>query len=282
MIGCECATCHSSDPRDRRLRPSVLIEADDGGRVLVDAGPDLRQQALTYAIRRIDAILFTHGHADHILGLDEIRRYNSMQKSVMPCYGDAATLADIRRVFNYVFDPATAKAGGVPQVVTCAIAGPFCIGGIEIVPVPVMHGARVILGYRIGPFAYLTDCSAIPETSWPLLEGVDVLVIDALRERPHPTHFSLGEAIDAARRVAPARTYFTHMCHDLPHEATCRRLPSGMQLAYDGLVLEIGADRFVREAGGAGEAGDARAEGSRRESDASAGPAARAVGRGGR
>jgi phosphoribosyl 1,2-cyclic phosphate phosphodiesterase len=282
MIGCECATCRSSDPRDRRLRPSILIEGDDGARVLVDAGPDLRQQALTYDVRRIDAILFTHGHADHILGLDEVRRYNSMQRGAMPCYGDAATLADIRRVFNYVFDPATAKGGGVPQIETFAIAGPFSIGRTEILPVPVMHGAREILGFRSGPFAYLTDCSAIPDASWTLLEGVDVLVIDALRERPHPTHFSLAEAIEAARRVAAGRAYFTHMCHDLPHEATCRRLPAGMQLAHDGLVLEIDAARLGREQGSTEESGYARREDLRDEADASTEASARAEGRAGR
>jgi phosphoribosyl 1,2-cyclic phosphate phosphodiesterase len=239
MIGCGCATCRSSDPRDRRLRPSILIEMGDGTVLLVDAGPDLRQQALTYGIRRIDAILFTHGHADHILGLDEIRRYNAMQKCAMPCFGDEATLADLRRVFSYVFDPATAKGGGVPNVETFTIAGPFCVGREEIVPIPVMHGTREILGFRLGTFAYLTDCSGIPDRSWPLLDGVDLLVLDALRARPHPTHFTLDQAVDAAARIGPARAYFTHMCHDLPHEATCRRLPQGMELAYDGLVVEV-------------------------------------------
>ena len=238
MIGCDCATCHSSDPRDRRLRPSIFIDSDDGVALLVDAGPDLREQALTHRIRRMDAILFTHGHADHILGLDEVRRFNLLQRRRMACYGDARTIADIRQSFAYAFDPATQRGGGIPQVDTFVIEGPFCIGRQEIVPVPIFHGQRAILGLRLDRFAYLTDCSRIPDESWPLLEGLDVLVIDALRDHPHPTHFTLSEAIDASRRIGATRTYFTHMCHDLPHEATSARLPTGMELAYDGLVIQ--------------------------------------------
>jgi len=206
--------------------------------VLVDAGPDLRAQALTHRIARIDAILFTHGHADHILGLDDVRRYNFMQQRPMPCYGDERTIADVRQAFAYAFDPRTQKGGGLPRIETFVIAGAFCLGRQEIVPVPLLHGERPILGWRTGRFAYLTDCSVIPTESWPLLDGLDVVVIDALRDRPHPTHFTLAEAIDAARRIGAARTYFTHMCHDLPHAATCARLPETMQLAYDGLVVE--------------------------------------------
>jgi phosphoribosyl 1,2-cyclic phosphate phosphodiesterase len=238
MIGCECATCRSTDPRDRRLRPSIFLEADDGMAVLVDAGPDLRAQALAHRIGRIDAILFTHGHADHILGLDDVRRYNFIQQRSMPCYGDERTIGDVRQTFAYAFDPRTQKGGGLPRLETFVIAGPFCLGRHELVPVPLLHGTRPILGWRTGRFAYLTDCSAIPEESWPLLNELDVVVIDALRDRPHPTHFTLAEAIDAARRIGAARTYFTHMCHDLPHAATCARLPETMQLAYDGLVVE--------------------------------------------
>jgi phosphoribosyl 1,2-cyclic phosphate phosphodiesterase len=238
MIGCECRTCRSNDPRDRRLRPSVFIEADDGSGILIDAGPDLRSQALTYGITRVDAIVFTHGHADHILGLDDVRRYNHLTKRAMPCYADERTVDDIRRTFSYVFDPATPKGGGVPQLDVFTITGPFCLGRQELIPVPIMHGERPILGFRVKGFAYLTDCSAIPESSWQLLEDLDVLVLDALRERPHPTHFSLDQAVAAARRAGADLTYLTHMCHDLPHAATCARLPATVQLAYDGLRVQ--------------------------------------------
>jgi phosphoribosyl 1,2-cyclic phosphate phosphodiesterase len=239
MIGCDCATCRSSDPRDRRLRPSIYVRTSGGTSILVDAGPDLRTQALAHDIRRVDAVLFTHGHADHILGVDEIRRFNALQQRPMRCYGDRTTLAEIRQMFAYVFNPATPKGGGVPDLELVEIDGPFSIDAQRIVPVPLLHGRRPILGFRLDGFAYLTDCSAIPEESWRLLEGVDVLVLDALRERPHPTHFTVDEAVEAARRIAPRRAYFTHMCHDLPHAATCARLPDGIELAYDGLVLGI-------------------------------------------
>ena len=239
MIACDCLTCRSSDPHDTRLRPSLHVQMDDGTSILVDAGPDLRQQALTHGIRRLDAIVFTHGHADHILGLDETRRFTGMQGRSMPCYGDAATIADIERMFAYVFDPATPRGGGLPALELTLITGDIVINGHTVVPVPIMHGERPILGLRFNAFAYLTDCSLIPDESMPLLHNLDVVVVDALRVRPHPTHFSLSEAVEAAHRIAAKRTFFTHMCHDLPHADTNARLPQGMQLAYDGLTLEL-------------------------------------------
>jgi phosphoribosyl 1,2-cyclic phosphate phosphodiesterase len=239
MIGCDCLTCRSTDPRDNRLRPSIFVEMDDGTAILVDAGPDLRQQALRHGIRRVDAIVFTHGHADHILGLDETRRFTGVNGRAMPCYGDGQTLDDIRKTFGYVFDPATPKGGGLPQLALTLVDGAFHVGRHQIQPVPLMHGGRPILGLRFGRFAYLTDCNRIPDASWPLLHNLDVVVLDALRVRPHPTHFSLSEAVEAAHRIAARQTFFTHMCHDLPHADTDAGLPRGMALAYDGLELEI-------------------------------------------
>ncbi len=238
MIGCECATCRSDDPCDRRWRPSIFLELDDGTRVLVDTGPDLRAQALAFNVRWVDAILFTHSHADHVLGLDEVRRFNVLQGGAVPCYGDAETIGAIRRMFAYIFDRHTPVAGGLPQLVTFPLAGRFSLGHQEFVPVPLMHGKRPILGYRVGAFAYLTDCSAIPDESWPLVAGLDTLVIDALRDRAHPTHFTVSDALQAAARIGARRTFLTHMCHDLPHAATCARLPAGVALAYDGLIVD--------------------------------------------
>ncbi len=242
MIGCVCATCQSADPRDKRLRPSILVERTTDGagtRVLVDAGPDLRAQALRHDIRRVDAILFTHGHADHILGIDDVRRFNALMKRPMPCYGDAQTLDDIRQTFHYAFDPVTAKGGGLPLLELSRIDGPWRIGDLDVRPVPLWHGQRAILGFRFDRFAYLTDCNRLADEAWELLAGLDVVVLDALRERPHPTHFSLDEAIEAARRIGARQTWFTHMCHQLPHGPTDARLPAGMALAYDGLVLDL-------------------------------------------
>jgi phosphoribosyl 1,2-cyclic phosphate phosphodiesterase len=237
MIGCDCDVCRSSDPRDTRLRPSIYLEMDDGMRVLVDTTPDLRQQALRHDLRRVDAVLYTHSHADHILGLDEVRRYNHMTKAPLPLYGDAATLADLRRVFSYVFAPQPQKGGGVPDLRLTTIVGPFCLGRTEVLPLHVLHGGRPVLGFRIGGFAYLTDCNEIPEETMAALEGVEVLVLDALRRKPHPTHFSLDEAVAVAKTLRATQTWFTHCCHDLGHVATCASLPEGISLAYDGLRL---------------------------------------------
>jgi phosphoribosyl 1,2-cyclic phosphate phosphodiesterase len=238
MIGCACPVCTSADPRDSRWRPSIYVELPDLA-VLVDTATDLRAQALRFRVARVDAILFTHSHADHVMGLDEIRRFNALQQGSIPCFADPLTAGEIRRTFAYIFESRTPKAGGLPQLELFTVDGEFCLGRTPITPVPLLHGRRTILGYRVGPFAYLTDCNQVPEASWPLLAGVDLLVVDALRHRPHPTHFSVGEALEVVQRVKPSRAWFTHIAHDLPHAATCARLPAGVELAYDGLTLEF-------------------------------------------
>jgi phosphoribosyl 1,2-cyclic phosphate phosphodiesterase len=207
-------------------------------RVLVDTTPDLRSQALAADLDRVDAILFTHCHADHVMGLDDVRRFNVLQQAAVPCYGDARTLTELRRTFAYIFEAAD-EGGGIPRIHLYPIRGPFSIGGETFTPVPVWHGQREILGFRVRDFAYLTDCSGIPDASWALLGGLDTLVIDALRHRPHPTHFTVAQALDVSARVGARRTWLTHICHDLPHAATNASLPPAVELAYDGLRIEI-------------------------------------------
>lgn len=237
MIGCACAVCRSQDPRDTRTRTSILIEAGEF-RLLVDTSTDLRAQALRHGIDRIDAVFYTHAHADHIFGFDELRRFNHLTRQPLTAYGDPRTLTAIRSTFGYAYDPDAPKGGGVPDVRLTPVTGPFVAGGVEFEPIPVMHGTTPVNGIRAGNFAYVTDCNAIPDASMERLRGLDVLVLDALRHKAHPTHFTVEQSLAVARTLAPARTYFTHMAHDLPHEATCAALPAGVTLAYDGLVLE--------------------------------------------
>ena len=242
MIGCACAVCRSTDPRDTRLRPSICVDVPGRARVLVDTGTDLRQQALRHGITELDAILFTHGHADHIMGLDEVRRFNVAKNAPIPCYADGRTWDTLRRSFYYVFDKAPREGGGIPTLEPHEIVGPFEIGGVRIVPVPLFHGSKPILGFHFGGFAYLTDCSDLADEAWPLVHQVDTLVIDALRHKPHPTHFSIDQALEAVTRIAPRRAYFIHMSHDVSHAETSARLPAGVELSYDGLVLDVEVD----------------------------------------
>jgi phosphoribosyl 1,2-cyclic phosphate phosphodiesterase len=247
-IGCGCAVCASSDPRDQRTRPSIWIEIDGDPpspfagavrSILVDTSTDLRTQALACCVNRVDAILFTHSHADHVFGLDDVRRYNQMQKTSIPCYADEETLTNLRRMFAYIFNPPKQTGGGIPQLSLFHLAGPFSLGGVEIVPVPLFHGRLPVLGFRLGTFAYLTDCNRIPDESWPLLDGIRTIILDALRHRPHSTHFSVSEAVAVVARLGAERAYLTHICHDLGHTETNAQLPAGVELAYDGLVLDV-------------------------------------------
>lgn len=237
VIGCTCAVCRSRDRRDRRTRTSVYVEAA-GQKLLVDAAPELRLQAVAAGIRRVDALLLTHAHADHLGGLDDVRIFSERSRQPFPVYGPAPALAALRRRFEYIFHR-TQEGGGKPRLALHPVSGPFRVGRLLVVPVPLWHGRVRVFGYRVNGFAYLTDVSAIPEASHALLHGLALLVLDALRPEPHATHFHLERAVAEARRIGARRTYFTHLCHLLGHRRTERNLPPGIRLAYDGLRLSL-------------------------------------------
>jgi phosphoribosyl 1,2-cyclic phosphate phosphodiesterase len=239
-IGCDCEVCQSTDPHDRRTRPSVMLEWDER-RILIDTGPDFREQAIREKINHLDAVIYTHGHADHILGLDDLRPLTYPRVTGgrrVPLYARPETARIIRSVFKYVFDD-DYKYGGIAKVQLHEIHGPFEVHGLTVTPIPVMHGDAEIIGYRVGRFAYLTDFSDIPESSMKLLEGVEVVFLDALRHEPHPTHSTVANSLRLSGIIGARETYFTHICHELGHEATNRMLPEGVQLAYDGLRITI-------------------------------------------
>lgn len=237
VIGCRCAVCTSANPKNRRSRPGVKIEGPEGT-VLIDASTDLREQLLRDPVGRVDAVVFTHAHADHIFGLDDVRIFNFRQKGAIPCFGSPETLTAIRRIYSYVFEVGQ-EGGGKPQLDLIPVDAPFPLLGREWIPIPVWHGTMAVLGFRIGDFAYVTDCNVIPEESFERLAGVETLILDALRYRPHSTHFSLGEAVAAAERIGARRTYFTHIAHDIDHGALEVVLPKGMEIGYDGLAFDI-------------------------------------------
>lgn len=238
VVGCHCGVCCSKDPRNRRLRQSVKIERD-GKHFVIDTTPDLRTQLLRDPVPRLDFVLFTHSHADHIMGLDDIRPFNFRQREPIVGYASPHTARAIRRAFSYIWDTSTQLGGGKPQLELVEVDAPFRHGEIEITPIPVSHGDWTILGYRIGSFAYITDTNGIPEESMRLLDGLEVLALDGLRPAPrHPTHFTIGEAVDVARKVGAAQTWIIHLAHEVDHGAVEAALPPGVRLAYDGLVVE--------------------------------------------
>lgn len=236
-LGCHCAVCSSQDPHDSRTRSSLLIEF--GARVVViDTSPDFRQQALREGISRLDAVVFTHTHADHIFGLDDVRVFNIRQKEPIPIFADPPSLEIIRATFKYIFD-ATYTASQIPRLDPRVIDGPFDLWDLHVVPLRVLHGELPVLGFRFGRAAYITDFSVIPEPVFPLLSGLDVLILDALRQKPHPTHSTVANSLEIVERLRPRRAFFTHIAHELGHEATNATLPENVGLAYDGLKLEI-------------------------------------------
>ncbi|HEX2121280.1 MAG TPA: MBL fold metallo-hydrolase [Thermoanaerobaculia bacterium] len=239
VVGCRCGVCTSGDPKNQRLRQSVKIEKD-GKYFLIDTTPDLRLQLLRFPIPRLDFVLFTHSHSDHLMGLDDIRPFNFRQRETIHAFASPHTAKAIRRAFSYIWDTSSQIGGGKPQLDLHEIDEPFTHDGVDVVPVPVDHGDWTILGFRIGNFAYITDTNGVPPASMKLLEGVEVLALDGLRPAPpHPTHFTIGEAIACARKIGAKTTYLIHLTHDIDHDAFEATLPEGVRLAFDGLVVEV-------------------------------------------
>jgi phosphoribosyl 1,2-cyclic phosphate phosphodiesterase len=238
-LGCTCDVCHSTDPRDNRLRPSVMLQYN-GRVVLIDTTPDFRQQALRERISRIDAILYTHAHADHIMGLDDVRPLNLKQRTEIPIYGSAETLATIQCSFRYIFESKNPEST-VPRLTIHPIGLEGVeLFGLRITPVLLHHGSAFVYGYRFDSAAYLTDHSNIPGDSLAQLDGLDVLFLDALRHKPHPTHTTVAQALQYVEIISPKRAFFTHISHDLPHQVTERDFPARVRLAYDGLRITVG------------------------------------------
>ena len=239
MLGCNCGVCLSTDPRNRRNRCSVLVELP-GGNLLIDTPPELRLSLLRDGISRVNAVALTHTHADHVMGMDDIRAFNFMNKSAMPIYGEPPFLDDVRRVFRYAFVESQA-GGGKPrfELIPIEPGAPLELMGAAVLPLRIVHGEVPITAYRIGRFAYVTDVSRIPEESMGELRGLDVLLIGAIREKAHSTHFNFAQALEVVDALQPRKAFFTHLTHDADHEQLSRRLPDGVLPAWDGLTLDI-------------------------------------------
>jgi len=234
-VGCDCETCLSDDPRDKRLRTSVLIE-HEGRNIIIDASTDFRQQALRIGLKQIAAILFTHSHADHCFGLDDTRPI-MFRHGAIPVFATETTWQGLRRIYAYVFEPA--PYAGVPRIIPHRIEGDFNLLGLQIEPLTVIHGRLPVTAYRLDRFAYVTDCNVIPDETCARLSDLDLLVIDALRFKKHPTHMTLDDALGYIERLRPRRALLTHISHDIKHAETSRSLPENVRIAYDGLTLEV-------------------------------------------
>ncbi len=238
MVGCECRVCQSNDPRDKRTRTSVFTKRD-GVEILIDTSADYRQQMLRAGIKNLDAVIYTHYHVDHILGMDDLRSLNIINKKSIPIYASEDTFRRIKQTFAYAFTD-EAFVSSVPRIIPNIInSKPFFIEDVKITPIPLLHGELPVFGFRIGDFAYCTDVSEIPDTSYPLLQNLDVLILGALRYKSHPTHFTIEEAVKEAQKIEAQQTYLTHLSHSVLHAEAETRLPENVQLAHDGLRLTI-------------------------------------------